>query len=430
MHEDALAAEKEAATAASTSAASASPAAKTSGYAPVEERGRAGLLPLSRDKDLFKLVFRATEGLFLRHLDKYLSGCHDALSVLLLIRVVCQHNIAMQYRRVHCLDALFDRMNMTLWPKFKQIFDANVKSVIDLDAHPPAKEGGRRPHPLCTRYADFASGILRLNRGYDDAILTTNLARLSREVNEFLKRSAALAPSPRMQLVYVLNSYRTIMAVLAAGGSGSSSSAAASRAGSAGLVDSDEYHFWQSMSDEQIDEYVRLELHDKFGGVLRTIQPVEKIWKQPRAPNVTFPPELRAPVETAVKEFLATWNAGVGLAEIHKRIHESFGYDGAAALATKGGAAASGAAKGGGAAVGSSASASSSGAAASVGRVPGEPSLVRAVFIKVVFELVGVSSRLTVLAKDASITLDLNQGLPNLTHFKQAIVDKAPCCAI
>lgn len=140
VHEDALAAEKEkereeaergpagAAGAAGTNAAAAATAGSSkvssSAYdaSSLPERGRSNLLHTSRDKDLFKLVFSRTLSLFLDHLDVYLSGCHDALGVLLLIRVVCQHNIQMQFRRVHCLDHMFDRMNMTLWPKFKTIF--------------------------------------------------------------------------------------------------------------------------------------------------------------------------------------------------------------------------------------------------------------------------------------------------------------------
>ena len=80
-----------------------------------DERGREHLLPGSRDKHLFNLVFGKTIALFLDHLETFLKfECHDALGILLLIRVVCQHNIQMQYRRVHCLDHVFDRMNMML----------------------------------------------------------------------------------------------------------------------------------------------------------------------------------------------------------------------------------------------------------------------------------------------------------------------------
>jgi hypothetical protein len=35
----------------------------------------------------------------------------------------------MQRRRIPVLDPFFDRLSLLLWPRFKQIFDANLKSV-------------------------------------------------------------------------------------------------------------------------------------------------------------------------------------------------------------------------------------------------------------------------------------------------------------
>ena len=35
----------------------------------------------------------------------------------------------MQRRRIPVLDSLFDRISMLLWPRFKQVFDSNLKSI-------------------------------------------------------------------------------------------------------------------------------------------------------------------------------------------------------------------------------------------------------------------------------------------------------------
>jgi hypothetical protein len=35
----------------------------------------------------------------------------------------------MQRRRIPVLDPFFDRISLLLWPRFKQVFDANLKSV-------------------------------------------------------------------------------------------------------------------------------------------------------------------------------------------------------------------------------------------------------------------------------------------------------------
>ena len=37
--------------------------------------------------------------------------------------------MVMQRRRIPVLDSLFDRISMLLWPRFKQVFDANLRSV-------------------------------------------------------------------------------------------------------------------------------------------------------------------------------------------------------------------------------------------------------------------------------------------------------------
>lgn len=40
----------------------------------------------------------------------------------------------MQRRRIPTLDPFFDRISMLLWPKFKQLFDSNVKSLKNANA--------------------------------------------------------------------------------------------------------------------------------------------------------------------------------------------------------------------------------------------------------------------------------------------------------
>lgn len=37
--------------------------------------------------------------------------------------------LVMQRRRVPVLDSFFDRISLLLWPRFKQVFDANMKSI-------------------------------------------------------------------------------------------------------------------------------------------------------------------------------------------------------------------------------------------------------------------------------------------------------------
>lgn len=46
-----------------------------------------------------------------------------------MIRMCKQLVNIMERRRVPCLNRYFDQIQMSLWPRFKYLFDANVKSI-------------------------------------------------------------------------------------------------------------------------------------------------------------------------------------------------------------------------------------------------------------------------------------------------------------
>lgn len=59
-------------------------------------------------------------------------------------------------------------MNITLWPRFKMVFDmhlasslriANVKTLWEDDVH---------PHYIMRRYAEFTASLILLNKEYGD----------------------------------------------------------------------------------------------------------------------------------------------------------------------------------------------------------------------------------------------------------------------
>jgi len=213
-----------------------------------DERGRSDLLPSSRDKPLFSAVFNSTINLFLSHLENYLLNCFDVLSILLLIRILCQNNLQMQYRRVHCLDQVFDRMNTILWPKFKLLFDAHVQSVAKL-SHCEIKLNSssnningvnngvktmtgpsstinsqpsqsfnfipyQRPLYVCVRYGYLISAIYLLNKSYRDDILILNIKRLRIEIEKLILRSASRISSPKLQIVFLIHQYQAISAII------------------------------------------------------------------------------------------------------------------------------------------------------------------------------------------------------------------------
>ena len=171
----------------------------------------------SVDKQIFTVIFAKTFSLFLENLEDYLFQCFDTLGLLILIRVVSQHNQVMQGRRIHCLDAFFDRVNMLLWPRFKVAFDLNLDSVKRIDPS-QVKKGSFAPHYVTLRYAELVAGLLTLNKPYQDDILTLNLRRLREQLEKNFLQCASSVAVPKAQMVFLVNNYQMIERVLSSRG--------------------------------------------------------------------------------------------------------------------------------------------------------------------------------------------------------------------
>ncbi len=74
-------------------------------------------------------IFKRTLSHILESLENYLLSTYDAIGILLIIKVTHSQRLVMQRRRIPVLDAFFDRICMLLWPRFKAVFDANLKSL-------------------------------------------------------------------------------------------------------------------------------------------------------------------------------------------------------------------------------------------------------------------------------------------------------------
>ncbi|RZC49083.1 hypothetical protein C5167_017514 [Papaver somniferum] len=101
------------------------------------------------------------------HFNLILPNCFDATGLMLMIRIIHQHQLIMSRRRLPCLDSYLDKINISLWPRFKMVFDmhlnslrtANVKTLWEDDVH---------PHYVMRRYAEFSASLVHLNVEYGD----------------------------------------------------------------------------------------------------------------------------------------------------------------------------------------------------------------------------------------------------------------------
>jgi hypothetical protein len=92
-------------------------------------------------------------------MENYLFGCHDALCLLLMIKVTHQFKRLAKSRTIHSLDNFLDKMAQLLWPRLKTIMEAHLRSIKQATA---VKLGGvdLHAHYVSRRFAEFACSIL------------------------------------------------------------------------------------------------------------------------------------------------------------------------------------------------------------------------------------------------------------------------------
>jgi hypothetical protein len=224
------------------------------------------------------------------------------------------------------------------WPRFKSIFDDNVASVMRVpyaDVKLPS-----RPHAIGLRYAQFASGILTLNEGYDDDILVANLKRLRGEVDKFLNRTAdRLAAKTR--LVFLLNNYHAILHILT----------------THRHLSSEDYKYWTEVASSQTSQLVEVELEETFPQLVKMLRAAREAEAQARregrsgAQVVFTPGQCDYPTyKSVVQRFEKDWKSGIE--RFHASIQKNFlqpdvdtssgGSSGSAAAASGAGKAAGG----------------------------------------------------------------------------------------
>ena len=184
-------------------------------------------------RDTFNKIFGRTLSLTLENLENYLLGCFDAVGLLLMIKVTHQLRLVMQRRRIPVLDPFFDRVSMLLWPRFKQVLDANMRSVRSAN---PKKLGpvDLTPHYVSRRYTELVSAIFWLQGGGGggggsgggggggesmgiggggESMLQHDLQQLRIEMIGLLERLACLLPTSKDQRVFFINNYDLILSV-------------------------------------------------------------------------------------------------------------------------------------------------------------------------------------------------------------------------
>ncbi|KAJ0829431.1 putative cullin repeat-like-containing domain superfamily [Helianthus debilis subsp. tardiflorus] len=165
------------------------------------------------EESVFYEIFSGPFAVMDEHFGTVLPNSFDAIGIMLMIRITHQHQLIMSRRRIPCLDSYLDKVNISLWPRFKMVFDmhinslrnANVKTLWEDDVH---------PHYVMRRYAEFTASLIQLNVDYGDGQLDLNMERLKMAIDDLLIKLAKMFAKPKLQTVFLINNYDMTIAVL------------------------------------------------------------------------------------------------------------------------------------------------------------------------------------------------------------------------
>lgn len=234
------------------------------------------------------------------HFNTILSNSFDAIGLMLMIRLTHQHQLIMSRRRIPCLDSYLDKVNITLWPRFKMVFDmhlgslrsANVKTLWEDDVH---------PHYIMRRYAEFTASLILLNMEYGDGQLEMNLDRLRMAADELIMKLSAQFHKAKLQTVFLINNYDMTIAVLKETGS------------DGGKI---QMHF-EEMLKSQTAIFVEELLLEHFSDLIKFVK--TRASEDPSASEKSI---AVSEVEPLVKDFASRWKDAIEL--MHKDVITSF----------------------------------------------------------------------------------------------------------
>ncbi|KAK4786300.1 hypothetical protein SAY86_002989 [Trapa natans] len=253
------------------------------------------------EESIFFDIFSGPFAVIEEHLNTILPNSYDAIGLMLMILITHQHQLTMSRRRIPCLDSYLDKVNISLWPRFKVVFDlhlsslrnANIKTLWEDDIH---------PHYVMRRYAEFTASLIRLNVEYGDGQLDLNLERLRMAVDDLLVKLAKMFPKPKQQIVFLINNYDVAIAVLKEAGP------------EGGKI---QMHF-EELLKSNTALFVEELLFEHFSDLIKFVK--IRGSEDPSSPSDR--PVTIAEVEPIVKDFANRWKAAIEL--MHKDVITSF----------------------------------------------------------------------------------------------------------
>ncbi|KAK1748016.1 vacuolar protein sorting-associated protein 52 [Skeletonema marinoi] len=278
--------------------------------------------------DCWEAIFGKTLSLVLEQLENYLFNCHDAIAILLMIKLTHSFKRTVKARRIDkVMDPFLDRVANLFWPRLKMVMDAHLRSIRGANAK---KVGGGdiHPHLVSRRYAEFTCSILLiLNRGRKNVgesnaeglatpsvnqndnssyrgsagdMLMNDLDVMLEEMVLLLKRLADVHATNIKRNVFMINNLDQIITIF-----------------KERRVSGKELNRFSELLVQQRELFVEEELLQTFSKMIAFVQQTEAHMSRISAPRsargVAAPADVVNPdvVESLVREFASNWKAGI-----------------------------------------------------------------------------------------------------------------------
>lgn len=259
------------------------------------------------DDAVFNQIFAGPFAVIGEHLQQVLPNCCDAIGLMLMIRSTHQHQLIMTRRRVPCLDAYFDKVNLMLWPRFKMVFDSHLASVKQASAR-ALWEADVHPHYVTRRYAEFAASMLQLNTDHGDGQLDLNLERLRVAVDNLLVELSRLFPKQRQRMIFLINNYDLVLQVFK----------------EAGVSGGKTQQQFEDLLSSFTTVFVEEELREHFRSLIEFVRTRAGTGEEPPSSKgaAAVSPITLQEVEPLLKDFSQRWKGAIEL--MHKDVITNF----------------------------------------------------------------------------------------------------------
>lgn len=288
--------------------------------------------------DHWHSIFDTTISLVLEQLENYLFNCHDAIAILLMIKLTHYYKRIVKLRRIDkVMEPFLDRITNLFWPRLKMVIDSHIRSIRTANAK-RVGVGDIHAHLVSRRYSEFTCSILLiLNRGvkvtsdihengntnHQDDITTTidlpvksgdrpsqrgsagdmlvsDMDMMVEEMVLLLKRLSDIHPTNKKRVIFMINNLDSIITIF-----------------KERRVSGKELNCFSELLVQERELFVEEELLQTFSKMIAFVHQTEAHMAGASAPRgargVSAPADVVNPdvVESLVHDFASNWKSGI-----------------------------------------------------------------------------------------------------------------------